>query len=192
MQEETVQETGSNSLGPDGAGADPSPAAPVPTRASAATATELIAASPDAVFEVLVDPTTYPVWLMGARQVPRVEPRWPAVGSSFGHRIGWGPLRIPGSTSVRRCEPNRELVLAAGMGPLGEASVRFELEAVADGTVVHFEELPARGLVRLAWTAARPVVAAALWGRNAVSLHSLSEVVQQRSTTDGSTSDDRD
>ena len=40
----------------------------------------------DAVFAAVVDPETYPHWLVGARDMRRVEDRWPEVGSRFHHR----------------------------------------------------------------------------------------------------------
>jgi uncharacterized protein YndB with AHSA1/START domain len=161
------------------AAGDPSPDAPIPDATDASTASEFIVASPAEVFAVLVDPATYPEWLVGARRIRSVDDDWPAPGSSFRHTIGWGPARIPGSTSVRRCVAPLELVLSAGMGPLGEASVRFELEATGDGTLVRLEELPASGPVRVAWRLVGPPVGALLWGRNAVSLGSLARRVEQ-------------
>jgi uncharacterized protein YndB with AHSA1/START domain len=151
--------------------------------AGAPGSTELIEASPDAVFAVLTDPATYPDWLVGAQHIRSVDDDWPAVGSKFHHAIGVGPAAVPGSTSVRRCSPDEELVLAAGMGPLGEAAVRFVLTATADGTLVRFTELPVKGPARLAWRVARPFVSAALWGRNAVSLASLARVVRDRAAS---------
>jgi uncharacterized protein YndB with AHSA1/START domain len=161
---------------------DPSPDAPIPTEGSAPTTSEVIPAAPDDVFAVLVDAACFPEWLVGARRIRDIDPSWPAVGSTFRHRIGWGPLQLPGSTSVRRCRRPHELVLAAGMGPLGEASVRFELVPVADGTLVRLEELPARGVVRAAWRMAAPLVTVGLWGRNAVSLGELGRVVRARAS----------
>lgn len=160
---------------------DQAPDPPLPTSETSPTTSEVIPASPHEVFAVLVDPTSYPDWLVGARRIRRVDPHWPAVGSSFRHTIGVGPAQIPGSTSVRRCDEPHELVLAAGMGPLGEASVRLELEPVPEGTLVRLEELPARGVARLAWRVAGRAVAVALWGRNTVSLGALSRSVQGRS-----------
>jgi uncharacterized protein YndB with AHSA1/START domain len=159
---------------------DPSPGAPIPTPDSSSTTSELIEASPEQVFAVLVDPTTYPHWLVGARRIRGVDRHWPEVGSSFRHSIGFGPARVAGSTSVRRCREPEELVLAAGMGPLGEASVRFELEPAPEGTLVRLEEEPARGPVRGAWRLARPLVQLGLWGRNAASLEALARVVQSQ------------
>jgi uncharacterized protein YndB with AHSA1/START domain len=162
--------------------ADPSPDSPIPDERTASTATELIEADPEQVFSVLVDPATYPQWLVGAQTIRGVDADWPRIGSSFQHTIGWGPARVPGSTSVRRCRSPEELILSAGMGPLGEASVRFELERSADGTIVRLEELPVKGAVRAMWHLARPIVVAGLWGRNAASLGALAEIVCGRRT----------
>lgn len=162
----------------DGTERDPSSAAAPSDAASGST--ELIEATPHAVFAVLIDPSTYPDWLVGAQHIRSVDDDWPAVGSKFHHAIGVGPAAVPGSTSVQRCSPDEELVLAAGMGPFGEAAVRFTLTATGDGTLVEFRELPVKGPARLAWRVARPLVSAALWGRNAVSLASLARVVRTR------------
>lgn len=147
---------------------------------SSSRASEVIEASPRQVFSVLVDPTTYPRWLVGARRVRSVDGNWPEVGSSFHHSIGLGPARVAGSTSVRRCREPEELVLGAGMGPLGEASVRFELVPTSAGTLVRLEEEPARGAVRGVWRLARPLVKLGLWGRNAASLEALARVVREQ------------
>jgi uncharacterized protein YndB with AHSA1/START domain len=153
----------------------------VPDENNAITTREEIPASPEEIFAVLVDPTTYPDWLVGAQRIRAVDEDWPAVGSSFQHTIGWGPWRLQGSTSVRRCAPSKELVLGAGMGPLGEASVRFLVTRSGGGTVVELQELPARGLARLADRVLGPVVGVGLWGRNAASLDALSALVARRS-----------
>jgi uncharacterized protein YndB with AHSA1/START domain len=160
---------------------DTGPISPVPSDA-APTSMELIPATPAEVFAVLTDPTTYPQWLVGAQRIRSVDDDWPAAGSQFRHAIGVGPAALPGSTSVRHCARDVELVLAAGMGPFGEAAVRFVLTPTEEGTSVQVHELPVKGPARLAWRVARPIVSAALWGRNAVSLAALSRVVQERSS----------
>lgn len=166
---------------PTAAPEDSSPGAPVPDEHNSTSTCEEIPAPPDEVFAVLVDPATYPDWLVGARRIRAISEHWPAVGSSFQHTIGWGPARLQGSTSVRRCTPPTELVLAAGMGPLGEASVRFQLTPSGGGTVVELQELPARGPARWADRVLRPVVRIGLWGRNAASLGALSALIAGRS-----------
>lgn len=125
------------------------------------------------VFAVLLDPRTYPDWLVGAQSIRSVDARWPATGAKFHHRIGVGPLAVPGSTSVRRVEHGELLELGAGMGVLGEAVVTFRLRATSEGTEVTVQEEPDHGPVRVAWSIASPVMRFGLWGRNAVSLSSL-------------------
>ena len=139
-----------------------------------------IEASPERVFEVLLDPTTYPRWFVGAQSIRAVDPDWPAVGSKFHHRIGVGPLTIRGSTSVLRNDRPSELMLGAGLGPLGEATVRFTVEPHGGRSRVTVEEEPRNGLLRVAWGVLRPVIHLGLWGRNAVSLSSLDTEVLNR------------
>ena len=73
------------------------------------------------------------------------------------------------------------LQLGAGMGPLGEASVTFRLDPTPVGTRVTIAEEPRRGVARAFDSVLRPLVSAALWGRNGVSLQQLRDVVLDRS-----------
>jgi uncharacterized protein YndB with AHSA1/START domain len=127
-------------------------------------------------FELVTDPTTYPDWLVGAQQITSVDDNWPRVGASFRHRIGGGPLRLPGSTTVRDLTTPTRFVLGAGMGPLGEAKVVFDLRPDGTGTRVTIGERPDRGLAKLSWCALRPVAFALLWGRNQISLERLRDL----------------
>lgn len=138
-----------------------------------------IAAPPADVFRAICDPRTYPRWLVGAQDVLHTDSAWPTEGSTFHHRIGFGPFRAPGSTSVRRIDAPHELVLGAGMGPFGEAEVCFRVVPSSVGTRVFVEERPRRGLARLAGIIAGPVVKVAFWGRSAVSLASLRDLLEE-------------
>lgn len=140
----------------------------------------VVPADQQLVFDVLTDPSTYPEWLVGAQHIRWVDPDWPRPGATFHHRIGCDPLSVPGSTTLRSSAPPDSVVLSAGMGPFGEATVRFRLRTVDDGTEVEFAEEPSGGLARLAYRLGRPAVALALWGRNGVSLAGLSRVVLGR------------
>lgn len=131
-------------------------------------------------FDLVTDASSYPEWLVGTQKIRHVDAGWPAVGTSFVHRIGFGPARVPGSTTVREVERPSCVVLSAGLGPLGEATVRFELRTVDAGTEVTVLEQPAAGLVRIGWNLIRPVVFSLLWGRNKVSLSRLSDLVDDR------------
>lgn len=137
-----------------------------------------IGATPDVVFAVLADPRTYPDWLVGAQVIRSVDGSWPEPGSQFHHRVGFGPAAIPGSTTLTVHQPSETLTLAAGMGPFGEVSVRFVLTPTSSGTAVEVDELPSKGIARGAWRVMSPVTNLALWGRNAVSLALLRDVVE--------------
>ena len=131
------------------------------------------------VFEQLLDATSYPEWLVGAQAITHVDEHWPSVGASFHHRIGAGPLRVPGSTTIAELVPDRTLVLRAGMGPLGEAEVRFALEPDGAETVIEMEERPTHGVVKLTDRMTGPVVPMMLWGRNHVSMDQFVELAER-------------
>ena len=137
-----------------------------------------IEATPERVFAQLLDATSYPDWLVGAQAITHVDDSWPSVGASFHHRIGAGPLRLPGSTTIAELEPARTLVLRAGMGPLGEAQVRFALSRDGDATVLEMDERPSKGLVRLTDKATGALVPLMLWGRNQISIDHLVELAE--------------
>jgi carbon monoxide dehydrogenase subunit G len=145
----------------------------------ASSNTVAIARPLSVVFDLICDPTTYPEWLVGAQEIRHIDDEWPMVGSTFEHRIGVGPIRIPGSTTVELLDSPNHFALAAGMGPLGEARVDFRLRGI-DGTSteVTIEETPSAGLARIGWFIYRPVIFGLLWGRNAVSLHALATLAE--------------
>ena len=57
-------------------------------------------AAPAAVFAVPADARRYPDWVVGASDVADHHDHWPEVGARFEHRVGVGPLRLPGVTEV--------------------------------------------------------------------------------------------
>lgn len=155
--------------------------ATVISRPGGALASVNIDRSPGDVFAQLCDAPEYPRWLIGAQRVVHVDDDWPAVGSRFHHRIGVGPFRVAGSTTIRVLEPDRRLVLGAGMGPFGEALVDFELTPEGEGsTQLAVAEAPERGLARWVARVAGPLIALAVWGRNGVSLAELRNLVERR------------
>jgi uncharacterized protein YndB with AHSA1/START domain len=140
---------------------------------------EHVDAPPSVVFDVVTNAEWYPDWLVGAKRIRLVEDEWPRRGAAFHHTIGAGPLRLRGSTSVVDVDAPRCLELRAGMGPLGAARVRFTMEPEDDGTLLHIDEEPEQGLVRLLWkTPGRSVMALGLWGRNAVSIGALRDRIE--------------
>lgn len=139
-----------------------------------AMASIAIDASASAVYAVLIDPETYPHWLVGAARIRDVDDDWPAVGSKFHHRVGLGWLSIADSTKVIATEPDRRLVLAVRARPLISAVATFSL--VSDGAVcvVSFEEEPS---VRLIGNIVRPVLDPITHVRNHQSLKRLADFV---------------
>ncbi len=130
------------------------------------------------VFAHLSDPRTYPAWLTGAQAICAVDDDWPAVGSSFAHRVGVGPVQVHDRTTVVAIDAPDELVLHAAIGPIGSANVRFRLFG-SNPTEVVFEESPATGTIRLAsLTLGRLLLRTSIWGRNRVSLERLKQLIE--------------
>src|SRR4051812_19034662 len=71
----------------------------------------VIAAPPERVFETLADGRSYGHWVVGSSEIESVDSNWPAVGSRFHHKVGWGPLKVADHTEVIRSEPPRMLEL---------------------------------------------------------------------------------
>jgi hypothetical protein len=72
---------------------------------------------------VLSDPHSYGDWVVGSDTIRDADPRWPAAGSRFYHRVGAGPLKVNDHTEVLEVDPQRQLVLHARARPLGTAKV---------------------------------------------------------------------
>ena len=141
----------------------------------------------ETVFAHLVDPTTYPHWLVGAQKVLSVDEAWPAPGSAFHHRVGFGPATIQDRTVIVTCRAPDELLLRAEIGPFGSALIRFRLEGSAPTTVL-FDEAPDSGFIkRLGSTVGRWALKPTAWGRNQRSLQRLDELLQSRDTHRGAT-----
>jgi uncharacterized protein YndB with AHSA1/START domain len=138
-----------------------------------------IAASVHEVWAVLIDPSTYPVWLVGARKIRRVDPNWPDVNSAFHHRVGVWPMLIEDKSIVREIEPERLLVLEVRASPIVRAIVRFQLSAEesASGMVLEMEEEPAW---RLIGNLARPILDPLTHLRNKRSLADLATLATDR------------
>jgi uncharacterized protein YndB with AHSA1/START domain len=132
------------------------------------------------VFDVLLEPRTYPRWLRGARKIRDVDSAWPEPGSAFHHQVGVAPLVLNDATTVRELEVPHLLDLKAKARPAGVAHVRFELEELAGGTTrVVLREEPESGPGRTVWSLGgqlwmRPMLRA----RNESSLERLKGVVE--------------
>jgi uncharacterized protein YndB with AHSA1/START domain len=127
------------------------------------------------VYATLVEPTTYPRWLVGAKRIRTVAPEWPAAGAWFEHVVGFGPLQLADRTTSLGAVPPRHLELLVRARPLLKATVRFELEERASGCVLTMTETP-QGTYRWIGTVAGPI----LRKRNERSLERLADAVDVR------------
>lgn len=128
-----------------------------------------------AVFSALVDPYTYPHWLVGARAIRSVDAEWPAPGSAFHHRVGLaGPLQVADLSRVLEIEAPRSLTLEVRVRPFGRGRARFTLfDELGDGpasTRLELDEVPI-GLLG----PARPLLDPLTVARNQRSLRQLEE-----------------
>src|SRR3546814_254223 len=135
-----------------------------------------IEAPVSAVWAALVDPDTYPDWLIGARRIRRVEDGWPRPGTSFHHVVGLGgPLSIADRTTALEVQDQRLLKMEVRARPLVHGSVTFTLEPADGGrsTTVTVEEHPV-GLHRVLTPVLTPLAAA----RNRTSLEKLERTIR--------------
>src|SRR3954447_21742700 len=137
-----------------------------------------IQAPPEQVFAVLADGWTYSDWVVGTAHIRDVDPDWPEVGAVLHHKAGPWPLSLRDSSTVIACTPDRLLTLKAGLWPLGEATVRLELEPFGDGAtrVTMHEDFHAGPLAR----ARNKINDLALHGRNVEALRRLADLAEHR------------
>jgi uncharacterized protein YndB with AHSA1/START domain len=133
----------------------------------------------DHVWAALIDPNTYPRWLVGAKAMRSVDDEWPAVGSRFHHRVGMGPIRIDDNSEVLEIDAPRRLVLLVRATIAVRGRVTFELAERGESTLLTFEEEPAEILPahRLVGNLVRPVLDPLTHVRNEISMRRLSRVV---------------
>jgi uncharacterized protein YndB with AHSA1/START domain len=130
------------------------------------------------LFATLVEPESYPRWLVGAKHIREVVDGWPAVGSHFKHVVGFGPFAIPDRTTVRETTPPHVLELLVRARPLLEAVVRFEVTDVGSSCHLRMTETPV-GSYRFLAPIAGPLIRA----RNERSLQRLQAVVSAAPAT---------
>jgi uncharacterized protein YndB with AHSA1/START domain len=139
-----------------------------------ASVTRYAVAPLERVFDVISDPTTYPEWLVGAREIREVDDDWPAPGSLFHHRVGlFGPLTVADTTKVLEIDPPVHLSLEVRARPFGRGRADFRLARITgvDGTErtrIILEETPIGAIAPLAPLFEKPIEA-----RNQASLNAL-------------------
>ena len=143
-----------------------------------ASVTRYAAVPIDTVFDVISDPTTYPDWLVGAREIRKVDDAWPAPGSCFHHRVGLvGPLTVADSTKVLDIDPPRVLSLEVRVRPLGRARAEFRLADAGSGrTRITLDETPIGALAPL-----KPLLDPPTTARNRASLNALVALLNEPS-----------
>ena len=130
--------------------------------------------SPERVFDYLLDPTTYPRWLIGAEAMRAVDDDWPAPGSRFHHRVGMWPVRIEDYTELVELDRPRMLQLSVRATPLIRADVTFRCRGDEAESILLLQEEPVyRGVGNLV----RPVLDPVTHLRNHGSLRKLRTVI---------------
>lgn len=136
-----------------------------------------IAASPSAVYDVLLDPTCYPGWVVGAKDIRDVDDEWPEVGARFHHCVGVGPLTVKDSTKILDRVDARRVVLEVRARPAGRGKVVLDLESTDAGTHVVMEETVISGPASFLPAV---LVEPAMRTRNAESLRRLKRLSEER------------
>jgi hypothetical protein len=139
---------------------------------------QTVSVGPERVFEVLEDGWLFPLWVVGAAHMRKVDPGWPAVGTRIHHSVGPWPLQIRDTTEVMDVDPGRMLELDACAWPTGAARVRITLAATGvDGTLITMGEVLDRGPAR---EIPMPLQALLMKPRNIESLRRLGDIAENR------------
>jgi len=150
-----------------------------------ATNERFMPVEPEAVWDVLADPTSYAYWVVGSKIIRDAEPEWPEPGSKFHHTIGVGPIKVSDHTEVIEAHRPGTFKLRTKARPLGTAMVTMRMIArgAAGGTVVEMTENP-DGVV--AALSLNPLTHVLTIARNAESLMRLEELALLQSGQEAS------
>ena len=135
-----------------------------------------VEAPPSAVWAVLADPPTYEEWVVGNKEIRDHDPNWPAAGTEFHHKVGFGPVAVKDKTVSLEALTARRLIMNVRAFPAGQGVVTFDLTESGAGTHVRMEELPAGGPIERLWPALAPLVKV----RNAETLRRLRRLAERR------------
>lgn len=137
-----------------------------------------VAASPAAVYAILLDPYCYPKWVVGTKTVRGVDPDWPEPGSSFHHKVrGVGRDR----TELLEMELDRRLVLKVFVRPVLIGVVNIELEGLGARTRIRIHEEPAPGT---SLRSVRWLLDPFIYLRNALGIRKLRRLAEARAGED--------
>jgi uncharacterized protein YndB with AHSA1/START domain len=132
---------------------------------------------PERVFAVLSDADCYHDWVVGAKHIRTADPDFPAPGTRFHHRVGFGPITVDDHTLVLESAPPHRLVLEAKARPLGTARVTMDIQPEGSGSRVTMIEDPADQLTKIVFN---PLTHLLVRGRNAESLRRLQALAEER------------
>lgn len=132
-------------------------------------------ASPEDVFDALLDAYQYPNWVVGAKGIRSVDDHWPEVGSAFHHKVGAGAAEVRDKTEVLDLDAPHRIELRTFARPVGVARVVITARRAEDGTIVAIFEEPDEGTrMRKLARLLDPVIHV----RNAEALRRLERVVR--------------
>lgn len=135
-----------------------------------------IDATPEQVWDVISDASTYRRWVVGAKDVRSADSNWPEEGAALHHTSGAGPANIKDRTTVIQSTPARRIKLRAGLRPIGVAEVILDLRDDGSGTEVTMREELVEGVPRFV----QPIADLALRSRNIETLRRLGEMAKER------------
>ncbi len=139
--------------------------------------TREVEASRQQIWDAMADGWTYAQWVVGNSRTRAVDSHWPEPGSAIEHSVGVWPLVISDQTVVESCTPGEELVLLAGVGPLGALRITLRLKDLPNGGCrVEMIETPASGPVNLI---PDRLVLAAVYPRNRECLWRLAAIAKR-------------
>jgi uncharacterized protein YndB with AHSA1/START domain len=138
--------------------------------------TQVIEASPEAVWDVLADPRSYGEWVVGSSEIRDWDEAWPDAGTRFHHRVGVKPLTISDHTESVEADAPRRLLMRAKARPwLGVARVELNIDSHPEGSRVVMVEDPEVPFAR--WLAPAQLL---IRLRNAESLRRLRRLAEAR------------
>jgi uncharacterized protein YndB with AHSA1/START domain len=145
--------------------------------ASVACNSILVDAHAQGVYDVLADPTSYEIWVVGNKSIRGYDKSWPTPGSEFHHKVGFGLLATKDKTKALEAEPPRRLVMVVRALPFIRATVSFTLTPEGSGTRVTMDEHPRGGPWEKVWNPALDLLTGL---RNAETLRRLKRLAEVR------------
>lgn len=136
-----------------------------------------IRTTPQEVWDVLADGWLYPLWVVGAARMRRVDPGWPDKGTRIHHSVGLWPLLINDHTEVLEVRTGEFLRLRARAWPVGVAEIAITLTPNGEHTDVRLEENVTSGPGALI---PPPIEGLSLKWRNSEALQRLASIAERR------------